>query len=95
VAVKYGSQWGEWCSNEVSGSYRVGQWKFIRRGWDEFSSFLDSRWVITQRLAFGMMCGVGNNPLRQSFWSSIALLALWMFPWKIIFSSQMVPLVEG
>jgi len=39
VAVKYRSQWDGRCSIEVFGSYGVGLWKFIRRGWEEFSRF--------------------------------------------------------
>jgi hypothetical protein len=39
VNIKYGSQWGGWCLNLVNGSYGVVLWKFIRRGWEEFSRF--------------------------------------------------------
>jgi hypothetical protein len=47
VDLKYGSLWGGWCSNDVHGSYEVGIWKNIRRGW-----------VMPPRLDFGMMwCG--------------------------------------
>jgi hypothetical protein len=38
VDSKYGNLWGGWGSNEVHGSYGVGLWKNIRRGWVEFSS---------------------------------------------------------
>ncbi|KAG7965378.1 hypothetical protein I3843_09G220400 [Carya illinoinensis] len=34
--VKYGSIWGGWCTKEVRGAYRVGVWKFIRNGWNDF-----------------------------------------------------------
>ncbi len=36
--TKYDSSWGGWCSNEVHGLYGVSLWKYIRRGWKEFSS---------------------------------------------------------
>jgi hypothetical protein len=36
VYSKYCSAWGEWCSNEVHGLYRVGLWRNIRRGWGAF-----------------------------------------------------------
>jgi hypothetical protein len=29
VCPKYGSSWGDWCSNEVHGSYGVGLWKIL------------------------------------------------------------------
>ena len=32
VDSKYGSSWGGWCLNEVYKSYRMGQWKNIRKG---------------------------------------------------------------
>jgi hypothetical protein len=38
VDSKYASAWGGWCSNEFHGSYGVGHWKNIRRGWEELSS---------------------------------------------------------
>jgi hypothetical protein len=38
VAIKYGSMRGGWCSKEVGGSFGVGVWKCIRRGWDAFAS---------------------------------------------------------
>jgi hypothetical protein len=36
VDVKYDSLSGGWCSKEVGGSYGVGVWKCIRRGWAGF-----------------------------------------------------------
>jgi hypothetical protein len=41
------------------------------------------------RLVSDMMCVVGNDPLRQRFQSCIALPALGMLPWLILFSSLM------
>ena len=43
--------------------------------------FLDSWWVMTPILVFGLTCGVGNDPLRQQFWSCIASLTLGMLLW--------------
>jgi hypothetical protein len=40
VDSKYGSLWGGWCSREVAGAFGVGLWKFIRKGWENFSKFL-------------------------------------------------------
>jgi hypothetical protein len=38
VDIKYGSMRGGWCSKEVGGSFGVGVWKYIRRGWDSFAA---------------------------------------------------------
>jgi hypothetical protein len=35
---KFGSSWGGWSSNDPLGSYEVGLWKNIIRGWGKFSS---------------------------------------------------------
>jgi hypothetical protein len=40
VESKYGSLWGGWCPREVAGAFGVGLWKFIRKGWENFSKFL-------------------------------------------------------
>jgi hypothetical protein len=53
--------------------------------------FLVLRWVMAPKLVFGMISAMGNAPLRQHFRSSIALLALRMLPWLIIFNSIMAP----
>jgi hypothetical protein len=39
VNLKYGSQWGEWCSNGVNRLYSMGLWKFSMKAWEEFCSF--------------------------------------------------------
>jgi hypothetical protein len=36
IDAKFGSLNGGWCSIEVSGSYGVGVWKYIRKGWEKF-----------------------------------------------------------
>lgn len=35
---KFGSWWGEWCSNETPEPYEVGLWKNIKKGWRMISS---------------------------------------------------------
>ena len=32
IEVKYGSEWGGWCTRLVNGPYGVGLWKYISRG---------------------------------------------------------------
>jgi hypothetical protein len=34
VDAKFGGSWGGWCSNKPHGTYEVGLWKNIRRGWE-------------------------------------------------------------
>jgi hypothetical protein len=36
VEVKYDTMRGGWSSKEVGGPYGVGEWKYIRKGWDDF-----------------------------------------------------------
>jgi hypothetical protein len=38
VDAKYGSTWARWCSLDPPGSYGVGLWKNIKKGWSLFSS---------------------------------------------------------
>jgi hypothetical protein len=60
VEVKYDNMWGGWCSKEV-GSFRVGVWKNIRRGWGGFLDLSDMRWEMGPISDFGMICGVGTR----------------------------------
>jgi hypothetical protein len=40
IEVKFESRRGRWCSKEVLGTFGVGVWKHIRRGWDKFHNFV-------------------------------------------------------
>ena len=40
IKVKYGFDWGDWCSSSFSGLYGVSLWKNIRRGWHSLSRFI-------------------------------------------------------
>jgi hypothetical protein len=33
LVAKYGSDWGGWCSGDISGPHGVGLWKYICKGW--------------------------------------------------------------
>jgi hypothetical protein len=57
--TKYNNIRGGWCSKEVTGTFGVGVWKYIRKGWDRFSKFVRFDLGLCQRLVFGMMFGVG------------------------------------
>jgi hypothetical protein len=47
----------------MSGPYSVGAWKCIRRGWEDFPKFV--MYEMNLRCGFGMMYGVGSNPLSS------------------------------
>ena len=38
--MKYGCEWGDWCTSSVSGPYGVSLWKNIRRGWLSLSLYI-------------------------------------------------------
>ena len=40
IEVKYGSEWGGWCTRLVNGPYGVGLWKYISQGWPSFPSHI-------------------------------------------------------
>jgi hypothetical protein len=40
VEIKYDSMAGGWCTKQVEGSFGVGVWKHIRRGWESFLKFI-------------------------------------------------------
>ena len=40
IEVKYGCEWGGWCTKSVCGPYGVGLWKNISRGWPFFSRYI-------------------------------------------------------
>jgi hypothetical protein len=40
IEAKFESLSGGWCSKEVLGTFGVGVWKHIKRGWDKFNNFV-------------------------------------------------------
>jgi len=38
--VKYGNEWGGWCSNPILDPYGFGMWRTIRQGWPSVSSHI-------------------------------------------------------
>ena len=40
IEVKYGCEWGGWCSSSFSGPYGVSLWKNIRQRWPSLSLFI-------------------------------------------------------
>ena len=40
IEVKYGNDWGGWCTKKVTSAYGVSLWRHIRSGWMSFSKHL-------------------------------------------------------
>ena len=40
IAVKYGYEWGSWCTRPTNSPYGVGLWKNISQGWPTFSQHI-------------------------------------------------------
>jgi hypothetical protein len=59
IDAKFESLKGAWCSKEVSGSFGVGVWKHIRRGWRSFVILFVLRWGMGHILVSGIIGGVG------------------------------------
>jgi hypothetical protein len=67
VDAKYNSSRGGWCSEEVVGSFGVGVWKHIRRGWDKFSTFAHFDVGIGSKVSFWHDIWCGDRPLKISY----------------------------
>jgi hypothetical protein len=67
VEAKCQSLWGGWYSNSVHGSYRVGVWKNIRRGWSDFSRFVRFEVVDGSRIRFWYDMWFGEMTLKEAF----------------------------
>jgi hypothetical protein len=67
VDIKYGSMSGGWCSKEVGGSFGVGVWKCIRRGWDAFSAHVRYEVEDGSRILFWHDVWCGDLPLKLIF----------------------------
>ena len=55
-----------WCSSKVYGSYRVGLWKNIKKGWESFLIILDLRWEMAPILDFGL-ARCGDQTIKYTF----------------------------
>jgi hypothetical protein len=67
VDSKFGSLWGGWCSLEPTGTFGVGLWKNIRKGWKNFVGF--SRFEVGggARTKFWHDLWCGNSTLKEAF----------------------------
>lgn len=67
--MKYGSSWGEWCSNEASGTDGIDLWKNTRKGWSEFS------WHTRSEVHNGSMINMWQDKLHHEMVSPYVCLA--------------------
>jgi hypothetical protein len=67
VEAKYDLMRGGWCSKEVGGSYGVGVWKCIRRGWYDFKQHVRYEVGNGSRILFWHDVWCGELPLKNVF----------------------------
>jgi hypothetical protein len=67
VNIKYGSMRGGWCSKEVVGSFGVGIWKSIRKGWDAFLAHVRYDVRDGSKVLFRHDVRCGEVPLKTIF----------------------------
>ncbi|KAG7990850.1 hypothetical protein I3843_02G045100 [Carya illinoinensis] len=67
VHSKYGNLWGGWCTREGNGSYGVGMWKQIRRGWRMFAN--NTKLLVGEgtRISFWRDIWCGEEALKDTF----------------------------
>ena len=73
ISGKYGEEEGGWRSCVVRGSYGVGLWKAIRRGWDALGDNLVYSVGNGRRVRFWKDKWCGDDPLCTSFPSLFAI----------------------
>ena len=61
IEVKYGCDWGDWCSSSSSGPYGVSLWKNIRRGWHSLSRFFLFEIGDGSKVQFWLDCWCGSS----------------------------------
>ena len=74
LVAKYGADWGGWHSGEIPSPHGVGIWKFICKGWQTFRSHFHFDPGEGSKIRFGMMFGVGIEPLKRHFLVCSSLL---------------------
>jgi hypothetical protein len=67
IDVKFKSLRGGWCSKEVLGTFGVGVWKHISRGWDKFSNFVRFEVGDGSDASFWHDWWCGDRSLKQCF----------------------------
>lgn len=67
TVIKYGCQWGDWCSHSVLGPYGVSLWKTISKGWDRFLQFVSYKVGDGSSIQFWTDWWCGETPLSTRF----------------------------
>jgi hypothetical protein len=67
IKEKYEEQDGGWCSKEVSGTFGIGLWKHIRRGWDMFARNVRFEVGLGSKILFWHDTWCGNQPLKHAY----------------------------
>jgi hypothetical protein len=67
LVAKYGSVWGGWHIEAISGSHRVGLWKYICMGWQTFKSHIRFDLGEGSRIRFWDDVWCGNRPLKVAY----------------------------
>jgi hypothetical protein len=80
VAIKYGSMRGGWCTKEVGGSFGVGVWKYIRKGWDVFVEHVRYEVGDGSKVLFLHDVWCGELPLK-TFFPELFLIACGKDAW--------------
>ena len=83
ICAKYGEEEGGWRSHVVRGSFGVGLWKAIRRGWDVIGDNLVYSVGNGTRVRFWKDKWCGDDPLCTSFPSLFAISLIRRFGWRM------------
>ena len=67
IAVKYGNEWGGWCTKGVSEPYGVSLWRSIGQGWPTFSKFILFYVGVGNRVKFWLDLWHGDSTLKEAF----------------------------
>jgi len=67
IDAKFESLKGGWCSKEVSGSFGVGVWKHIRKGWEKFRNLVRFEVGNGTHISFWHDWWCGDRSLKQCF----------------------------
>ena len=67
IEVKYGCDWGGWCSSSFSSPYGVSLWKNIRRGWHSLSRFVMYEIGDGSKVQFWLDCWCGTSSLTDRY----------------------------
>ena len=67
IEVKYGNDWGGWCTKKVTSAYGVSLWRHITSGWMSFSKLLLYDVGDGTRVKFWKHVWCGDRTLQEAF----------------------------